>query len=143
MTDLGFISIIGQYLNELNLGRVVALRAYKNYYAFRSDGPKKIRSIKPSQDDQISLKELFIHAKYEVKAFVPKYGANINASDSSGRIPLHLYILSEKYAMAKLLLTRGADPNVVAEEGNTTLQLALASGIDDNEVLTFLTDLNK
>lgn len=71
-----------------------------------------------------------------------QYGANVNASDSSGRTLLHLCILSEKYAIVELLLTRGADPNAV-EEGNTALQLALALGIDDIEVLTFLSGSNR
>ncbi|PPD96684.1 hypothetical protein GOBAR_DD06285 [Gossypium barbadense] len=72
-----------------------------------------------------------------------QYGANVNASNSSGHTPLHLCILSEKYAIVKLLLTRGVDSNVVDEEGSTAVQLALTSGIDENEVLTFLADSNR
>lgn len=35
-----------------------------------------------------------------------QYGANINASDSRGRTPLHLCVVSGKSSIAKLLLTR-------------------------------------
>ncbi|XVF11424.1 hypothetical protein REPUB_Repub08aG0026300 [Reevesia pubescens] len=205
----------------------------------KSDGHKQLLTMKPSHNDPISVKELFIHAKYADKAFVPKmdnqhilsvadelwdsvcannqkalyrhivcsgadvnaihgqasyftsssldqpsrylnslnksedqiekgcsdscsllhlacvttdiamvelllqYGANVNAPDSRGRAPLHYSIVGRKSAIAKLLLTRGADPQAVDGEGNTALQLASALGIDDNEVLAFLTDSNR
>ncbi|KAE8681452.1 putative pentatricopeptide repeat-containing protein [Hibiscus syriacus] len=195
-----------------------------------SEGQKQLPKTKPSYDDPISAKELFIHAKYAEKAFVCKltdnlrllsvaeevwesvrsndlkslyrhivcngadvntiyghasyfdsrdqsrssnllneredqiekehfygcsllhlaclntdigmvelllqYGANVNASDSRGRVPLHLCIVGRKFAIAKLLISRGADPQTVDGEGKTPLQLALASGVDDNEVLS-------
>ncbi|MBA0644249.1 hypothetical protein Goklo_028433 [Gossypium klotzschianum] len=200
-----------------------------------SEGHKQLVKMKPTHDDPISVKELFIHAKYAEKAFVPKitdkqrlhsvaeevwesvrsndpravyryivcygadvntiyghasysdsldpssrslnslnksedqiekehsdscsllhlaclttdicmvelllqYGANINASDSRGRMPLHICVIGRNFAIAKLLLTRGADPHAVDGEGHTPLQLALASGVDDHEVLPFLTE---
>ncbi|KAH1115015.1 hypothetical protein J1N35_008393 [Gossypium stocksii] len=200
-----------------------------------SEGHKQLVKMKPTHDDPISVKELFIHAKYAEKAFVPKitdkrrlhsvaeevwesvrsndpravyryivcygadvntiyghasyfdsldpssrslnslnksedqiekehpdscsllhlaclttdicmvelllqYGANINASDSRGRMPLHICVIGKNFAIAKLLLTRGADPHAVDGEGHTPLQLALASGVDDHEVLPFLTE---
>ncbi|KAE8705223.1 ADP-ribosylation factor GTPase-activating protein AGD1 [Hibiscus syriacus] len=188
----------------------------------KSEGQKQLPKTKPSHDDPISAKELFIHAKYAEKAFVCKltdnpcllsvaeevwesvrsndpkalyrhivcngadvntiygdsrdqsrssnllnergdqiekehfdgcsllhlaclntdigmvelllqYGANVNASDSRGRVPLHLCLVGRKFAIAKLLMSRGADPQAVDGEGKTPLQLALASGINDNE----------
>ncbi|TYI90473.1 hypothetical protein E1A91_D03G125900v1 [Gossypium mustelinum] len=200
-----------------------------------SEGHKQLVKMKPTHDDPISVKELFIHAKYAEKAFVPKitdkqrlhsvaeevwesvrsndpravyryivcygadvntiyghasyfdsldpssrslnslnksedqiekehsdscsllhlaclttdicmvelllqYGANINASDSRGRMPLHICVVGRNFAIAKLLLTRGADPHAVDGEGHTPLQLALASGVDEHEVLPFLTE---
>lgn len=35
-----------------------------------------------------------------------QYGANINASDSRGRMPLHICVLGRNFAIAKLLLSR-------------------------------------
>ncbi|XVE63752.1 hypothetical protein DITRI_Ditri07aG0045400 [Diplodiscus trichospermus] len=204
----------------------------------KSDKNRQLLTMKPSHNDPISVKELFIHAKYADKAFVLKikdnqhslsvaeemwesvrandqkavyrhivcsgadvnaihgqasycdsldqssrywnllnksedqvekecsgrcsllhlaclttdigmvelllqYGANTNASDSRGRAPLHLSIIGRKFEITKLLLTRGADPHAVDAEGNTPLQLATASGIDNNEVLTLLTNTNR
>ncbi|XVF66729.1 hypothetical protein PTKIN_Ptkin10aG0061000 [Pterospermum kingtungense] len=71
-----------------------------------------------------------------------QYGANINATDSRGQMPLHRCILKGKAALAKLLLTRGADPQALNGEGKTPLELAVESDFDDNEVLALLSDSN-
>ncbi|KAA8529993.1 hypothetical protein F0562_034402 [Nyssa sinensis] len=53
-----------------------------------------------------------------------QYGANINDSDSRGQMALHHCILRGKATLARLLLSRGADPLAVNGEGKTPLELA-------------------
>nr|XP_033513999.1 ADP-ribosylation factor GTPase-activating protein AGD3 isoform X2 [Nicotiana tomentosiformis] len=69
-----------------------------------------------------------------------QYGANINASDSSGQAPLHWSVIIGKAAFAKLLLARGADPHALDGESKTPYDLALDSNFDDSEVLSLLSD---
>lgn len=69
-----------------------------------------------------------------------QYGANVNALDSRGQLPLHHCILSGKGAFAKLLLTRGADPRGVNGVGKTPIEVALESKFEDNEVIALLRD---
>ncbi|TYJ43668.1 hypothetical protein E1A91_A03G168400v1 [Gossypium mustelinum] len=66
-----------------------------------------------------------------------QYGANINVMDSRGQAPLHRCILKGKAAVAKLLLTRGADPQVLNRENKTPVELAVESDFDDSEVLVY------
>ncbi|XP_006343185.1 ADP-ribosylation factor GTPase-activating protein AGD3 isoform X1 [Solanum tuberosum] len=71
-----------------------------------------------------------------------QYGANVNASDSSGQTPLHWCIIRGKAAFAKLLLARGADPHALDGESKTPYDLALGSNFDDVDVLNLLSDAN-
>ncbi|KAG5605382.1 hypothetical protein H5410_026874 [Solanum commersonii] len=71
-----------------------------------------------------------------------QYGANVNASDSSGQRPLHWCIIRGKAAFAKLLLARGADPHALDGESKTPYDLALGSNFDDVDVLNLLSDAN-
>ncbi|KAF8020915.1 hypothetical protein BT93_G1355 [Corymbia citriodora subsp. variegata] len=71
-----------------------------------------------------------------------QYGANVNAVDSGGNMPLHRCILRGRAANAKMLLARGADPQALNDEGKTPLELAVESSFGDNEVLTLLSDTN-
>ncbi|KAM7484005.1 hypothetical protein LguiA_000014 [Lonicera macranthoides] len=71
-----------------------------------------------------------------------QYGANVNVSDSRGQMPLHRCLLRRKATLAKLLLTRGADPQALNGEGKTPLELALESNLEDSEVLALLSDSN-
>ncbi|XP_057949789.1 ADP-ribosylation factor GTPase-activating protein AGD3 [Malania oleifera] len=72
-----------------------------------------------------------------------QYGANINASDSRGRTPLHRCILKGKATFAKLLLSRGANPRAVTREGKTPFELAIETKFDDGEVVVLLSDSNR
>ncbi|XP_059633461.1 ADP-ribosylation factor GTPase-activating protein AGD3 isoform X2 [Cornus florida] len=69
-----------------------------------------------------------------------QYGANVNASDSRGQIPLHRCILRRKTTIAKLLLARGADPRAVDRDGKSPIELAMESNFEDSEVLPQLSD---
>ncbi|XWS63483.1 hypothetical protein CRYUN_Cryun06bG0101600 [Craigia yunnanensis] len=71
-----------------------------------------------------------------------QYGANINAMNSRGQMPLHRCILKGKAALAKLLLAREADPQALNGESKTPLELAVESNFDDSEVLALLSDSN-
>uniref|UniRef100_A0A5B6ZQY3 Putative ADP-ribosylation factor GTPase-activating protein AGD3 n=2 Tax=Davidia involucrata TaxID=16924 RepID=A0A5B6ZQY3_DAVIN len=71
-----------------------------------------------------------------------QYGSNINDSDSRGQMPLHRCILRGRAAFAKLLLSRGADPQAVNGEDKTPLELAVESNFEDGEVLALLSDSN-
>ncbi|XP_015076145.1 ADP-ribosylation factor GTPase-activating protein AGD3 isoform X1 [Solanum pennellii] len=71
-----------------------------------------------------------------------QYGANVNASDSSGQTPLHWCIIRGKAAFAKLLIARGADPHALDGESKTPYDLALGSNFDDVDVLNLLSDTN-
>ncbi|GJV24893.1 ADP-ribosylation factor GTPase-activating protein AGD3 [Tanacetum coccineum] len=62
-----------------------------------------------------------------------QYGANINVFSSRGQTPLHHCILRGKAACAKLLLTRGADPQAANGAGKTAMELAVESNFRDNE----------
>ncbi|KAI3845951.1 hypothetical protein MKX03_013636 [Papaver bracteatum] len=72
-----------------------------------------------------------------------QYGANINASDSRGRTPLHHCILRGRVAYAKLLISRGADPQAMDMDGKTSLQLATETSFNDEEVLALLAETNR
>ncbi|CAA0815514.1 ADP-ribosylation factor GTPase-activating protein AGD3 [Striga hermonthica] len=69
-----------------------------------------------------------------------QYGANVNATDSRSLTPLHRCIIRGKTTFAKLLLTRGADPRALDEQGRTPFQLAVDSNFQDSEVLGLLAD---
>ncbi|KAI7727280.1 hypothetical protein M8C21_026941 [Ambrosia artemisiifolia] len=71
-----------------------------------------------------------------------QYGANINVTSSRGHTPLHHCILRGKAACAKLLLSRGADPQAVTGAGKTTMEVAVESNFRDNEVLSLISDSN-
>ncbi|OIT36440.1 PREDICTED: ADP-ribosylation factor GTPase-activating protein AGD3-like isoform X1 [Nicotiana attenuata] len=67
-----------------------------------------------------------------------QHGANINACDSRGQIPLHHSFLRGRTEIAKLLLSRGADPQAVDKEGKTPFHLVEESALDDVEILALL-----
>ncbi|KAL8230125.1 hypothetical protein R6Q57_015025 [Mikania cordata] len=71
-----------------------------------------------------------------------QYGATINVTSSRGDTPLHHCIMRGKAACAKLLLTRGADPQAVNGAGKTAMEVAGESNFRDNEVLSLISDLN-
>ncbi|KAG6791385.1 hypothetical protein POTOM_000504 [Populus tomentosa] len=71
-----------------------------------------------------------------------QYGANINSTDLGGQTPLHRCILRGRAALAKMLLTRGADPRAVNGKDKTPLELAVESKFDESEVLALLSDSN-
>ncbi|KAL6601773.1 hypothetical protein ACP70R_006089 [Stipagrostis hirtigluma subsp. patula] len=73
-----------------------------------------------------------------------QYGANVNATDSRGRTPLHHSIMKGRHLYAKLLLSRGADSQATDHDGRTPLQYAIDSGtIDDEEILVLLEDTGR
>ncbi|WOH05464.1 hypothetical protein DCAR_0624881 [Daucus carota subsp. sativus] len=67
-----------------------------------------------------------------------QHGAHINAPDTRGQTSLHHSIIRGKNVIAKLLLTRGADPLAVDSEGATPLQLYSKCALDDVELLALL-----
>ncbi|XP_031402971.1 ADP-ribosylation factor GTPase-activating protein AGD3 [Punica granatum] len=71
-----------------------------------------------------------------------QYGANVNAVDSRGNMPLHRCTIKGKAMNAKLLLSRGADAQALNGEGKTALDIAADSNFTDSEVLALLSDSN-
>ncbi|KAL0547413.1 hypothetical protein IC582_017347 [Cucumis melo] len=69
-------------------------------------------------------------------------GANVNAIDSRRRSALHHSITKGRTALAKLLLSRGADPRAVNEDGKTPFELAVELKLNDAEILAILSDAN-
>ncbi|XP_078433835.1 ARF GTPase-activating protein [Wolffia australiana] len=65
-----------------------------------------------------------------------QYGANVNAGDlTRGLTPLHLCILEGKNELARLFLSRGADPRAADREGKTAVEYASEAGIIEEEML--------
>ncbi|XP_062025730.1 ADP-ribosylation factor GTPase-activating protein AGD3-like isoform X1 [Rosa rugosa] len=69
-----------------------------------------------------------------------QYGANINASDSKGQTPLHYCVMRGNPAITKMLLMRGADPQATDREGKTPCKLVSESALNDNGMLSMLTN---
>lgn len=67
-----------------------------------------------------------------------QYGARINTPDSRGRTSLHHCILRGRTDLAKLLLSRGADPHAVDMDGKTPLMYASDSTLKDDEILPLI-----
>ncbi|CAN1796787.1 ADP-ribosylation factor GTPase-activating protein AGD1 [Linum perenne] len=63
-----------------------------------------------------------------------QYGANVNAFDSKNQTPLHHCIIGKRTSIARLLLSRGADPRAISRDGNTALKLLSQSSLVDNEL---------
>uniref|UniRef100_A0A7N0UH24 Uncharacterized protein n=3 Tax=Kalanchoe fedtschenkoi TaxID=63787 RepID=A0A7N0UH24_KALFE len=69
-----------------------------------------------------------------------QYGAHVHIIDPYGQTPLHYSIIHRKAAVAKLLLTRGANSQATDKEGKTLLQIARETNFDDDKVLAMLAD---
>ncbi|XP_038708108.1 ADP-ribosylation factor GTPase-activating protein AGD1 isoform X2 [Tripterygium wilfordii] len=72
-----------------------------------------------------------------------QYGANVNASDSRGRTPLHHCVISRRTEIAKLLLMRGANRQAADKEGITADQLASESALEDSDLFALLKETNR
>jgi len=73
-----------------------------------------------------------------------QYGADVNAQDYYGRVPLHHCIFKGKNQFAKLLIRRGANPMIVDGKGKTPLQRAMEIGaITDDELFLLLSEHNR
>lgn len=63
--------------------------------------------------------------KFETAVYLIEKGANVNAQDKHGRSVLHFIVNKPEEPCAKritkMLLERGADPNVKADRGNNAL----------------------
>jgi ankyrin repeat protein len=58
-------------------------------------------------------------------------GEVIDARDEAGRTPLMLAVTQGKLEIVRLLLARGADPNVADNAGHTALQQATKRNLQD------------
>jgi Ankyrin repeats (many copies) len=58
-------------------------------------------------------------------------GAALDARDELGRTPLMLAVMQNRLDVARLLLDRGADPNVADNSGHTPLQQAKRAHMDE------------
>lgn len=70
---------------------------------------------------------------FEIAKALADYGADVNYQKSDGWSPLHRSASWGHPDIARLLLERGADPNLVNDAGRTALQIA----IEDNEIAVF------
>ncbi|CAB0040198.1 unnamed protein product [Trichogramma brassicae] len=66
-----------------------------------------------------------------------RLAVQVNALNKLGRTPLHLALRNGKHKMVECLLRNGADPNVVDEEGLTSLHLICGTTYDDNSAERF------
>jgi len=71
----------------------------------------------------------------EVVQLLLKYGANINAQDSSGRTPLHWASSGGNQKTARRLLERGANVHARNGEENTPFQVVSAEKHQDTDLL--------
>ncbi|XP_012090593.1 ADP-ribosylation factor GTPase-activating protein AGD1 [Jatropha curcas] len=97
------------------------------------------QNIKDFSDGCSLLHLACITADIGMVELLLQYGANINSSNSKGQTPLHQCIISQRPVIAKLLLTRGADPQAVDTSGNNAFQLLSESPLDDCELVVLLT----
>lgn len=70
-----------------------------------------------------------------------QYGASIDEVDDEGLTPLHVAVLHGQVAMAKFLLSKGADPNKASNDLPSPLQLA-EQNHDNPELVKLLRTYN-
>lgn len=65
---------------------------------------------------------------------------NLNAQDNQGYTALHAAAQCKNVEITKLLLSSGANPNLLDAWGNTPLWRALGSGTESAEIIKLLLD---
>ncbi|XWS51493.1 hypothetical protein CRYUN_Cryun12cG0181200 [Craigia yunnanensis] len=80
--------------------------------SLKADGHKQLLTMKPSHNDPISVKELFIHAKYAEKAFVPKIKDNQHLLSVAEEVWESVRANDQK-AVYRHIVCSGADVNSI------------------------------
>ncbi|MBM9501032.1 ankyrin repeat domain-containing protein [Leptospira sp. 201903071] len=89
-------------------------------------------SADPNQPDETTGLTPLIHSVLEdsspeILSLLVLYGADLNRKDSNGMSPLHHCVNEGKLSPFRILLEKGADPNVQDFDGVTCMNLAKSS----------------
>ena len=112
MTSLMYASQNG----HLEIARFLVERGGANVNAAQTDGGYTAL-MWASQMGYLEIARLLVH----------RAGFNINAADSHGYTALHIACAGGLEAVAELLVSRGADPSLLDNQGRSALILAKAS----------------
>ena len=97
-------------------------------------------AIKPTSDNFYRLDDAEVLTAYCVWPLL-EHGADVNAMDKDHRTPLLLAIQQKMYDISRILLSRGAGPNVKDDRGKTPLHLLIESDFSDDDDISDLARL--
>jgi ankyrin repeat protein len=94
---------------------------------------------KTSIDQQTLLMSATVSGNYEFALFCIDHGADINARDFNGSTALHYAVLEkETLNIARLLVLKGANTQIMDSEGNTPYDLAFITGLFNDDEIAWL-----
>ncbi|KAK6250332.1 hypothetical protein SCA6_004337 [Theobroma cacao] len=108
----------------------------------KSDVHKQLLTMKPSYNDPISVKELFIHAKYAEKAFVSKKQDNQHLLAVAEEVWESVRANDQK-AVYRHIVCSGADVNAIHGQASYCTSLTLTKSDSLDQPSRYLNSLNK
>lgn len=130
------VKVLIEYGAQVNIRALIGCTAlicahYKGFYPGSCYKVVKLlleNGAQPNIQDFTGCFALVLAKYYEVAKVLLDYGAQINMQDKLKMSSLHSYISNKQLKMVELLLDRGAQTNLVSNNGHSALTLAAEIG---------------